>query len=188
MVEGRVNMKADSSLRRLAELIESRNAVEREIAEIVGRPGLIGHVGEYVASEIFGIELLESASHRAIDGHFTDGALAGRSVNVKWYTRDEGLLDITPKHLPDYYLVLAGPRTAAASSRGATRPWAISSVFLFDTRKLMPRLKARGIKIGTATGVARHYWDDAEVYPTQASGALALTTEQRAMIEMFGES
>ena len=179
-------MKTVSSLRRLAELIESRNAVEREIAEIVGRPGEIGHVGEYIASEVFGIELLESASHRAIDGHFVGGPLAGRSVNIKWYGKAEGLLDITPEHLPDYYLVLAGPRTAAASSRGATRSWVIDSVFLFDTRKLMPQLEERGIKIGVATSVARRFWDDAEVYPARANDSLELTAEQRGMIRMFG--
>ena len=178
-------MKTASNLRRLAELIDSRNAVEREIAEVIGRPGLIGHVGEYIASELFGIELLESASHRAIDGHFTDGALAGRSVNVKWYGKAEGILDITPEHLPDYYLVLAGPRTAAASSRGATRPWVIESVFLFDSRSLIPQLRARGIKIGVATSVARRYWDDAEVYPSQTNDSLVLTAEQRSVLEMF---
>ncbi len=165
--------------------MKSRNAVEREIAEVIGRPGLIGHVGEYVAAEIFGIELLDSASHKGIDGHFTNGALAGTSVNIKWYTKLESLLDITPEHLPDYYLVLAGPRTSAASSRGSTRPWVITSVFLFDSRNLVRQLETRNIKIGVATSVARRYWDDAEIYPSQSNDSLVLTAEQRAEIELF---
>ena len=181
-------MSIPPDLSRLGELIKSRNAVEREIAEVIGRPGLIGHVGEYVAAEIFGIELLDSASHRAIDGYFTGGPLAGRSVNIKWYTKLESLLDITPEHLPDYYLVLAGPRTAAVSSRGSVRPWVITSVFLFDTCKLMPQLRERGIKIGIATSVARRYWDDAEIYPAQSSDSLVLAAEQRAALEMFEET
>ena len=181
-------MNIDPCLRQLAELIKSHNAVERGIAEIVGRPGLIGHVGEYIASEIFGIELLESASHKGIDGHFAAGPLAGKSVNVKWYPKLESLLDITPNHLPDYYLVLTGPRTAAESSRGSTRPWTITSAFLFDTRKLMPQLRARRIKIGIATSVRRQYWDDAEVYPSQSNDALTLTHAQRAMLAMFEDT
>ena len=181
-------MNIDPCLSQLAELIKARNEVERGIAEVIGRPGLIGHVGEFIASEIFSIELLESASHKGIDGHFVAGPLAGKSVNVKWYPKLESLLDITPDHLPDYYLVLTGPRTVAGSSRGSTRPWTITSAFLFDTRKLMPQLWARGIKIGIATSVRRQYWDDAEIYPCAVNGALTLTDAQRSMLAMFADT
>ena len=44
----------------LAELIRRRNAVERDISAITGRPALIGHVGEFIASRIFAIELEQS--------------------------------------------------------------------------------------------------------------------------------
>ena len=71
----------------LASLIRQRNAAEIKIAAIIGRPASIGHLGEYIASKIFNIDLVRSASHKAIDGHFSDGPLAGRSVNIKWYAR-----------------------------------------------------------------------------------------------------
>lgn len=109
-------------LQRLASLVKQRNAVDREIAQILGRPALPGHFGEFVASVIFGIALTDSASQKGIDGHFTDGPLAGRSVNVKFYTKNDGLLDVNADSPPDFYLVLAGPRTPAESSRGKTRP------------------------------------------------------------------
>ena len=89
----------------LAKLINQRNLVAAKISSIVGWPAMIGHVGEFIASRIFDIELLDSASAKGIDGHFRSGPLSGRSVNIKWYARQEGLLDITPEYLPNYYLV-----------------------------------------------------------------------------------
>lgn len=126
-----------NDLPRLAELVRTRNAVDAEIAAVVGRPALIGHVGEYIAANIFGIELEGSAARKAIDGRFASGPLSGATVNIKWYAKQEGLLDLTPDSLPDYYLVLAGPRQPAASSRGTHRPWLIQSVFLFDANDLI---------------------------------------------------
>jgi len=49
-------------LKRLAELIRKKNEIEREITRIINRPALIGHVGEFMASKIFDIELAESAA------------------------------------------------------------------------------------------------------------------------------
>jgi len=77
----------------------------------------------------------------------------------------EGILDITPETLPDFYLVLTGPKGAPTSSRGTMRPWLISYVFLFDAAKLLADL--RGVKVGIATSVRQHIWDMAEIYPTQ---------------------
>ncbi len=93
-------------LTQLADLIKKRNLLEREITALVGRPAEIGHIGEYIASRVFHIALEESASHKSIDGRFRDGPLKDRTVNIKWYARREGLLDITPDALPDCYLVL----------------------------------------------------------------------------------
>lgn len=172
---------------RLAELTSERNAVARRIAAIIGRPGLIGHVGEYIASRIFGIELEKSAVSKGVDGHFTGGPLAGKTVNVKWSAKHEGLLNIRPDALADYYLVLAGPRTPATSSRGSVRPWVIESVFLFGARALVERLRQRGVTIGVATSVVRALWDEAELYPTQRNTDLKLTGVQKDMIAMFGQ-
>jgi Family of unknown function (DUF6998) len=173
-------------LERLADLVRRRNSVGEEICGIIDRPALVGHVGEFIAARIFGIALVSSASHKAIDGHFRDGSLGGRSVNIKWYGRQEGLLDITPKELPDFYLVLAGPRGAAESSRGEARPWAIESVFLFDAECLVAVLRERSLKLGVATSVRRELWREAEIFPRPMQPALVPTEEQRGLLSLFG--
>ena len=172
-------------LQRLASIIKRRNAIGDEIVAIIGRPDHPGHLGEYVASRVFGIRLPESAVTKGIDGHFTAGPLAGRSVNIKKYGIHQGLLDIRSDAVPDYYVVLAGPRSQPASSRGTTQPWVIESVFLFNGPAIVKELTDRGVKIGVATSVRRHFWDDAEIYPTPNNPALPLTAEQRAMIALF---
>ena len=175
-------MSDDRELRRLAALIKRRNEVEREVASIIERPMQIGHVGEFIASRIFNIELHESAVHRGSDGYFVGGPLDGRSVNIKFYGKNESLLDVNVNAPPDFYLALTGPRASAVSSRGLTRPWMISSVFLFDHQELVSRLT---VKLGVATSVRRHFWDEAEIYPSQNNPLLRLTQQQRDAIGMF---
>ena len=102
---------------------------------------------------------------RSADGHFRDGLLARRSVNIKWYGKNEGILNVTPSDLTDYYLVLTGPGASSGSSRSDTRPWLISQDYLFGADELVGQLSARGVKIGTATSVARDLRKQAEVYP-----------------------
>jgi hypothetical protein len=167
-------------------LIRTRNKVAQEIAALIGRPALIGHIGEYIASRVFGIELEESASQRGLDGRFVTGPLAGQSVNIKWHSRQDGLLDLTPDTLPDFYLVLAGPRGEAASSRGTVRPWVIETVYLFASSELSRTLKLRGVKMGVATSVVRQLWDEAEIYPEPRNKRLVVLDEQREVLALFG--
>lgn len=169
----------------LAELLKEKHLIDERIVNLVGRPAQIGHVGEYIASTVFDIRLEASATAKGIDGHFATGPLAGRSVNIKWYAKLESLLDLTPAHLPDEYLVLTGPRSAAVSSRGTHRPWLIHFVFLLDAHELVNALTARGSKIGIASSIPRQYWDAAEIYPAQRNERLMLTEEQRAMLARF---
>ena len=169
----------------LAGLIKQRNATEIEIAAIIGRPASIGHLGEYIASKIFNITLARSATEKAIDGHFTDGPLAGRSVNIKWYAKHENMLDIAPAALPDYYLVLSGPKAAVASSRGAVRPWLIEQVYLFDAPQLVQALLPGGTLIGIATSVRQAFWTSAEIYPQPNNPLLTLSDEHRAALALF---
>ncbi len=169
-------------LAKLAELVRRKNVIESQISALIGRPALLGHVGEYIAAHVFGITLEESASHRGSDGRFADGLLAGRSVNIKWYTRQTGALDITPASLPDYYLVLTGPRAPALSSRGMTLPWAIEAVYLFDALALVEKLAARRVKIGVATSVTQTAWEQAEIFPTQRNSMLILSDSQRDLL------
>ena len=167
-------MTGQAQIQRLASLIKQRNAVEEEIAAIIGRPAHSGHIGEFVAARIFDIELVESASHKGIDGHFTRGRLAGKSVDVKKSSKNDGLLNVKLDTQPDFYLVLTGPRAPAASSRGTVQPWTIASVFLFDGPALVERLTESGVRIGEATSVRRHLWDDAEIYPSPRNPTLRL--------------
>ena len=181
-------MTAHDQLRRLAALIRRRNLVDAEIATTIGRPAHPGHIGEFVAAAIFDIRLHESATHRGADGQFTRGPLAGRSVNIKKYSTDQGMLDIRLDALPDFFLVLTGVSSPAASSRGTTQPWTIESVYLLEASPLVEQLRARGVKIGVATSVRRHIWDDAGIYPSPTNGTLRPTPEQIRMLELFRHS
>lgn len=174
-----------SNLPLLADLIRKRNALEQEITAIIGRPASIGHLGEYIAAEVFKITLSESSVNKGSDGVFAEGPLVGKSVNVKWYGLREGLLDITPTFLPDYYLVLTGMKAAAVSSRGRSRPWLIDAAYLFDAHSLVAQLAIRGVKLGIASSVRNHFWDAAEIYPESRSTLLQLTDEQRSQLALF---
>jgi len=172
-------------LGRLAALIKERNKVEVEITAIIGRPAQVGHIGEYIAAHIFDLSLHDSAVTKGSDGIFKGGPLAGRSVNVKWYGKQEGILDINPNGLPDYYLVLAGPLATVLSSKGMTRPWVITSVYLFEATALLVTLHAANAKINVATSVRKALWDAAEIYPTQCNLVLPLTSAQRTQLSLF---
>lgn len=175
-----------NNLDRLATLLTEMNSIGNRISEITQRPATIGHTGEYIASTIFDIELEESAAAKGIDGHFRSGQLAGKSVNIKWYSNLEYLLDITPQTLPDYYLVMTGPKGQAVSSRGGIRPWLINYVFLFNAAELVIELNARGVKVGVASSVRKHEWQAAEIYPNKRSMVYRLSDEQMAKILTFG--
>ncbi len=172
-------------LAELAQLIQRRNDLEVEIARIIQRPASIGHLGEYIAAAIFDIELARSASNKGHDGWFRSGPLAGKTVNVKWYARSEGLLDINPDAIPDRYLVLAGPRASASDRQARTRSWVIRSVHLFDPAFLVPELARQGRAMGLATSVTAAWWRDAEVFPKANRLDLLLTADQRAALALF---
>ena len=178
-------MMERDALQPLASLLHERNLIDGKIAATIGRPAHPGHIGRFVAAAIFDIGLNESATHHGSSGHFTSGRFAGSSVSIRKYSQDQGILDIRLGALPDFFLVLTGARTGAASSRGTTQPWTIESVYLFEAVPLVAQLRAYGVKIGVATSVRRHLWDDAEIYPSPHNGALGLTPEQISMIELF---
>jgi hypothetical protein len=170
---------------RVAELLGGRNRIDGEIAEIIQRPMASGHLGEWIAARILDIELETSASSAAIDGRFRTGTLQGKTVNLKWYLKCEGLLDMTAAGSLDYYLVMTGPASSAASSRASTRPWRIDGVYLFDTGQLHADQRARGVRVGTAASIPRRWWDAAEIYPRASNPLLRVSAEQAAMLELF---
>ena len=176
---------SSDALARVAGLLGKRNEIDAEIAAVMSRPMTSGHLGEWIASRIFDLDLESSATAPGIDGRFRSGPLAGKAVNVKWYLKDQGVLDIATSGEPDYYLVLAGPRAPAASSRGTHRPWTIRTVYLVDAPALMSELRTRGVAVGVATSVRRSVWQASEVYPTLRSSGLLLDDDQRALLKLF---
>ncbi|QYC44221.1 hypothetical protein Nocox_33255 [Nonomuraea coxensis DSM 45129] len=174
-----------TEVEQIAALLRERNAVDAEMAAIIRRPMTAGHLGEWVAARVFGIELETSAVTAAFDGRFTSGPLRGRTVNVKWYLKREGLLDLTERAELDHYLVLAGPASPAASSRGGTRPWCIESVHVFDARQVVAELRARGVRVGTASSVRAAQWAAAEIYPRASNPVLPVRPEQAELLRLF---
>lgn len=175
----------DESIARIAALLQERNSIDARIAKIIDRPVTAGHLGEWIASQIFGIRLQESAATQGFDGRFRSGALQDCTVNIKWYMKRTGLLDTTEFSGLDYYLVLTGPSAPAGSSRGISRPWCIQAVFLFEARQVRAGQAARRVRSGVASSVIRQYWDAAEIYPQARSPLLTATAEQVQMLRMF---
>lgn len=175
----------DTELERSAALLHARNAIDAEIAELMHRPMASGHLGEWIAAHVFDIELEPSAVAAGIDGRFRSGPLRDRTVNVKWYLKREGLLDMTESTDLDYYLVLTGPPGPAGSSRGLTRPWCIEAVFLFDARLLRDQQISRGVKWGTASSVTAQQWAAAQIYPSATDQRLAPTSAQADLLRLF---
>ena len=177
-------MEADS-FAQVAALLRQRNAIDVELARLINRPMTSGHLGEWIAAQIFNIELEASAVTVGIDGHFRSAPLQGRTVNIKWYLKREGLLDMTESTALDYYLVLTGPPSAAISSRGTTRPWCIEAVFLFDARQLRSEQMMRGVKRGVASSVTKQQWTAAEVFPSSTNARLTITSQQAEQLKLF---
>ncbi|WP_203930306.1 hypothetical protein [Virgisporangium ochraceum] len=178
----------DQELRTVAGLLHERNVIDKKIAGIIERPMTAGHLGEWIAAKIFDIDLEQTATSKAFDGRFASGSLQGLTVNVKWYLKREGLIDVTESDGLDYYLVLAGPAAPAISSRGTVRPWCLNSVHLFDARQLLRELRERGVRIGTGTSVLAAQWAAAEIYPQQRSSALVVQPEQAALLRQFASA
>jgi hypothetical protein len=126
-----------------------------------------------------------SAVTAATDGRFRAGPLRGRSINVKWYLKREGMVDIVESSALGYYLVLAGPASAAMSSRGARRPWYIEAVYLFDAKQLLDEQQARGAKTGIASSVRAEQWAAAEIYPRATKPALLVSPVQAELLKLF---
>ena len=125
---------------------------------------------------------------KGIDGRFRSGTLAGKSANIKWYEKKEGLLDIREDALPDFCLVLTGPQTKVLHSRGEDRPWLIDFVFLFEAAPLVDSLRRKRLKLGVATSVAQNHWSEAEVFPTARNALLRLSSEEKSLLGLFGTS
>jgi hypothetical protein len=176
----------------LAALLEQRARIDQQIAAIFGRPVHPGHFGEFVASAIFGVELAPTATHKAHDGTFRSGPLAGATVNVKFRSRHTDLLNIAasadPRDHPACYLVLEGLTRPAGSSRGEHAPLCVAQAYLFESRPLLAALAARGVDAhlqGRSINPGRASWRAAMVYPEAHYPRLTLTDAQRDALRLF---
>jgi hypothetical protein len=177
-------METDS-IARVAALLRERNAIDVEIARLIHRPMTSGHLGEWIAAQVFDIELEASAVAAGIDGLFRSSPFQGSTVNIKWYLKREGLLDTTESTELDYYLVLTGPPSLAVSSRDTTRPWCIEAVYLFEARQLRSEQVTRGVKRGVASSVIRQQWEAAQIYPSATNPQLTVTPQQAEQLRLF---
>ena len=175
----------ENSLARAAGLLRERNDIDAELARLIQRPMTSGHLGEWIAAQVFDIELEASAVAAGIDGRFRSGPLQGQTVNIKSYLKHEGMLDTTESEALDYYLVLTGPPSTAVSSRGTTRPWRIDAVFLFDAHQLQSEQIMRGVKRGVASSVIKQQWIAAEIYPSSTNTQLAVSKQQAEQLKLF---
>lgn len=174
-----------SDLSRLAELVRARNTVESNIANLLGSSVNLNTVGEYIAATIFGITLIPSTQHGEFAGIFASQPLRGKTVDVQWFPRREGFLNLRIEPTPDYYLVLAGPKQESSTARALVNPWLISSVHLFNASELFNALRERGVQIGSHTSVINQLWERAEIFPIQHNTSLILTEEQRSCVRLF---
>jgi hypothetical protein len=168
----------------LASLIKSRNTIDGKIADLIGRSAQINHVGEYIAASIFNIAFEEEGKRRGYDGRFVQGQLAGRTVDVQWRIRHDGLLNIRLDAYPDYYLIFAGPESTSSTT---ANPWSIASAFLFNAQELLNALKERGVQIGSGTSVTGPLWERAEIYPVPRNSRYVLSEEERKMLFLFNQ-
>jgi hypothetical protein len=168
----------NDSLQQLSNLLKQRAGIDRQIAKLIGYPAHPGHIGEFIAAAIFGIELNSSASQAAHDGYFRSGPLVGKSVNIKLYSKQTSLLDVVksdvPTDHPDYYLVMVGPKSTSLISKGTSAPLSVSSVYLFDAHALLAILIERGVKLNEATSVRMRDWAEAEIYPNAVNPLVML--------------
>lgn len=175
------------SLANLANLIEQRNTIEREISRIIGCPAHSGHIAEFIAASIFEIDLMPSANHKHYDGRFLPGSLENQTVNIKYRSLHMGALNMgtsgVVRNHPDWYLVLAGPTTKPGPSKHTTTPWTIAQAYLFNSQELLLRLG--GKRTGIGTGLPKHLWQAAMLYPEAKSPHLTLGTTQRSMLALF---
>jgi hypothetical protein len=56
------------AVRAVARLVRERNEIDGEIARVMNRPALAGHLGEWLASQLFDIDLEPPARPRRSPG------------------------------------------------------------------------------------------------------------------------
>ncbi|WP_412819117.1 hypothetical protein [Micromonospora sp. MS34] len=168
----------------MAALLQARDNLDARIAALTGRSARPGDIGEFIAAQVFDIDLAGTATQAGYDGTFRSGPLVGRTVNVKIYGDAFTGIDISP-HPCDFYLVFSGPPRPLVAVHH--HRWQISAACLFDVRRLRQTLIDRGVKIGIATSIRRADLAAARIFPDASATALLHPTPgQAALLSLFG--
>jgi hypothetical protein len=175
-------------LTHLADLIRIRNYVNSSVSRIINHPAEVGHIAEYLMGVILDVELNDVPNAKATDGVFSGGALAGKSVNVKYRAAQSKLLNLEefldPSLHAHFYLSVQGPKSASKTSAGRELPFVVSSIYLFESSALIPQIAKPG-KADLGRFVPTALWQAAMIFPQQVNQALILSDEQRAALALF---
>ena len=87
--------------------------------------------------------------------------------------------------LPQFFLVLTGPKAAAGRTAGKPQPWCIEEVYLFNAASLVNDLKTRGVKLGVAASIRSVLWNAARIYPEHPKSPWNLTELQKESLRLF---
>ena len=178
----------NKAIKQIAQFIRQRNQVEADIARLTGRPAQVGFVGEYIAANIFDIQFENQSARKSSDGRFRAGPLSGKTVSIKWYGRQDYILDISANAVADYYLVMTGPLSGENVSKASTRMWSVDLLYLFDAKEMVRQLTVRKSNMGLATAIPKKWWESAEIYPSVNSKLMSLSPAQVEMIAMFSSA
>jgi hypothetical protein len=170
------------SVTAVARLLRERNEIDGEITRIINRPAVAGHLGEWLASQLFDIDLEPPDSAEAFDGRFASGPLATRTVNIEWISKRDEDLVLTSSRPVDFHLVFTGPKALALTIRGIARPVKINGCYLFEARGREARQATRG----AASSLLAEQWDAAEIFPGGNNPLLAIGPEARGLLALFG--
>jgi hypothetical protein len=174
------------SVTAVARLVRERNELDGEIARIINRPAVAGHLGEWLASQLFDIDLEPPDSAEAFDGRFASGPLATRTVNIEWISKRDEDLDVTSSRPVDFHLVFTGPKALALTTKGIARPVRIDACFLFDARGREAQEATGGATSGAASSVLAEEWDAAEIFPRPNNPLLPIDPEAHGVLALFG--
>jgi hypothetical protein len=177
---------ATESVTAVARLIRQRNEMDGEITRIINRPVVGGHLAAWLANELFDVDLEPVGSADTLDGRFTSGALATRTVNIQWIGERNGYFDTTSSDQPDFRLVFTGPKALALTREGVVRAMRIDGCYLFDDRLLRAQQLARGASVGAPSSVPAAEWEAAEIFPRPNNPLLRVDPEAVRLLDLFG--
>jgi hypothetical protein len=188
-------------LTQLAKLLEKKQLVDAEIKQLIRKQCGIGN---FIISRILGITLEASLWKRReehIDGVFSSGVLAGKTVKINLDIAHEfrgkvssmrgsvlnGELTVFWHNLADYYLVVNGLQSWEKLHLKDTfrAKFDISHIYLFEMKELAEKLEARELKGGVFTKIKPKYWQESEIYPVNRNQEIALTNDQVSMLKQF---